>query len=123
MLPWPCISASAVLQPALLAAAATNSSAAAPHLALAIPQVLLCGAMLALLLTVGVSAATFCWPLAKRRADAEAVTDFGLQVGMLCGLQAGLNLAQLLLSAASRQLTSPAQLGALVWLGWLCCGA
>jgi hypothetical protein len=100
VLAWPCISAAAVLQPSLL----LTANAATGPLAIAAPQVLVCVCLLSLLLTVAAMAGRFGWDVVRRQADGNAVVDFGLQLGLLCGLQAALNVAQLGLSVAGKQL-------------------
>jgi hypothetical protein len=106
VLAWPCISAAAVLQPSLLLQAQTGTT----PLAIAAPQVFICACLLSLLLAIAVAAGRFGWDVARQQADDDTVVDFGLQLGMLCGLQAGLNVVQLGLCVAGKQL-QPSQLG------------
>lgn len=54
-------------------------------------------------MTLAVAAGRFAWDVARRQADDDAVVDFGLQLGLLCGLQAGLNVVQMGLSLAGKQ--------------------
>ncbi|KAI8464965.1 MAG: hypothetical protein J3K34DRAFT_461664 [Monoraphidium minutum] len=90
-LAWPCLSASAVG-----GALAPKAAAAAPF-GLAIVRVVAAAAGVALLATVALTAARFARDAARGDAGDAAAVDFGRQVGLLCGAQAGLNAVLLLL--------------------------
>jgi hypothetical protein len=95
-----------VLQPSLLLQAQAGTST----LDIAAPQVFICACLLSLLLAIAVTAGRFGWDVVRRQADDDTVVDFGLQLGVLCGLQAALNVVQMGLCVAGKQL-EPSQLG------------
>eukprot|EP00878_Enallax_costatus_P032547 GHUV01035776.1.p1 GENE.GHUV01035776.1~~GHUV01035776.1.p1 ORF type:complete len:282 (+),score=65.86 GHUV01035776.1:77-847(+) len=107
LLAWPCISAAAIMQPLIAAQTPT------PSFPLAAAQVATCAAALALLLTVAVTAGRFAVQLSQRRADVDAVQDFGFRVGLICAVQALLNVVQVGLGLVNGQAV-PGQLGELL---------
>ena len=113
LLSWPCISTAAALQPTIamphLAAASTggSTSAAASQLMLAALQVGCVAALLGLLLAAGAAAARFAADAGRRRAGADAVAAFGVQVGTLNAAACGLIITQIAIVAARGQAAPP----------------
>jgi hypothetical protein len=104
---WPCISAAAVARNLhdttshTSATAATSSSYFLPSFSSITLQVAVGVASIVLLLTAAGCAVRFGWGVVKAEADAGAVMDWGLQVGVICGCQLLLNLTQFGIATAN----------------------
>jgi hypothetical protein len=94
-LAWPCISAAAV------GSAIAARASLAPPFALALPCVGAAVASVALLLTIALATARYVREVGLGSAGDAAAVDLGVQVGVLCGAAAALNVAWLLLGAAA----------------------
>ena len=89
-LAWPCISVGAV--GAAVAARAPQS----PPLLVALLHIVAAGLAVASALTIGLAAARYAREIGLGHAGDAAAVDFGLQAGVLCAAQAGVNGLQLL---------------------------
>ena len=101
---WPCISAAAVargLQHHTPQTAAAAAGIFIPGFSSISLQVAVGLCSIILLLTAAGCAMRFGWDVVNAEADASVVMDWGLQVGVICGCQLLLNMAQFGIAAAN----------------------